>query len=121
MSIYINLASILVGLFIIVVTFKNMIQKKITEGQSIIWLLIGLGVIVLGIFPPLLKIISNALGIWYAPAILFAVAFVGLLLIVYHHTITISILNNKIQELSLQVALLKQERDEELRQSGECL
>ena len=107
MSIYVNIASIAIGIIIIAVIFQNMIRKKINEYQALFWLLIGAAGIILGIFPGLLSWIAEKVGIWYPPAILFAVAFAGLVLIAFYHTITISVMNSKIHELAMQVALLK--------------
>ena len=109
MSIYVNIVAIVIGLGMIAVVFRNMVKRRINERQSLIWFLIALALLLLGVCPPLLTFLSEKLGIWYPPAILFAVAFVGLLLIVFYHTIHVSVLNNKVHELSMQVALLRHE------------
>lgn len=109
MSIYVNLVAIVIGLGMIAVVFRNMVKRRINERQSLIWFLIALALLLLGVCPPLLTFLSEKLGIWYPPAVLFAVAFVGLLLIVFYHTIHVSVLNNKVHELSMQVALLRHE------------
>lgn len=109
MSILINIASIVFGVFIIVVICKNIVKKKINERQALLWILIGVGFIILGMWPSLLQWLAEKTGIWYPPAILFAVAVVGILLVIFHHTVTISILNSRVQELTMQVAILKNE------------
>lgn len=127
MSIYVNIAAVVLGLLLISAVFKSVIQKKMNERQSLLWILIGVGMIILGVWPSLIKWLSEKTGIWYPPAILFAAAFAGLLLIVFYHTVTISILNSRIHELAMQVALLqnqlaegeKKENVNILKQDGE--
>lgn len=112
MSIYVNILSVVLGVFIIFIIFRNMVRKKINERQGLFWLLIGCGGVILGVWPNLLQRIASAVGIWYPPAILFAVAFAGLILITFYHTIIISVMNNKVQELTMQIVLMKSELDE---------
>lgn len=124
MSILINIGAIAAGAFLLTIVFRLMINKKMKESESILWLLIALVLIIIGIFPPVIPYIAEKLGIWYPPAILFIIAFIGILFIVFKNTITISIQANKLNELSIQVALLSNENKElrgKLKKEGDEL
>lgn len=112
MSIIVNLGAIFVGLILICAVIKMVVKKRMTETQSVLWLFTGVVAIILGIFPEIIKWIAAVLGIWYAPSILLLVACVVLLLIVFVNTIAISKITTEIQELALQVTLLKDENKE---------
>lgn len=109
MSIIINISATLVGMALILIVVRLMIVRKIMESEAVLWILIGLIITVLGIIPGILPIIAKVFGIWYPPAILFAVAITGLVLIVFKSSVTISKQTNEINELSMQLSLLKLE------------
>lgn len=111
MSILINLATVLVGIILIGLVFYLMVNKKMTESQSVLWILIGIATIILGIFPGIINIVAKRFGIWYAPSISFLIAYIGLLFIVFKNTVLISIHSNQINELFMEVTLLNHENE----------
>jgi hypothetical protein len=92
-----------------------MVNKKMTESQSILWLIIGVIAVIIGLFPTVISFVAELLGIWYPPSIIFLIAYVGLLFIVLKNTVVISIQSNQISELFIQIALLNTE-NEKLRE-----
>lgn len=112
MSIVVNLGAVFFGVVLMVIVIKLVMEKRMTEAQSVLWLFMGIVAIILGIVPEVIKIIAAALGIWYAPSILLLIACVALLMIVFYNSIVISKNTMEIQELALQVALLKDENKE---------
>lgn len=115
MSILVNIITIVTGLILIIYVIKLIVDRKMIESQSVLWLIIGIAAIILGIFPSIITFIGNMLGIWYPPAIAFLIAYIGLLFIVLQNTTTLSIQSNQISELFMQIALLNME-NEKLRQ-----
>lgn len=111
MSILINIGTISTGLILIGLIIYLMVNKKMTESQSILWIVIGLVTIILGIFPGIIKLVANKLGIWYAPSITFLIAYIGLLFIVLKNTVMISVQTNQINELLMEVTLLNKENE----------
>lgn len=111
MSILINLATVFTGIILIGIIFKLMVEKKMSEAQSVLWLLIGSLSIVLGLFPGIINILADRLGIWYAPSLTFLIAYVGLLFIVLKMTVMTSIQSNQINELFMEVILIKKENE----------
>lgn len=110
-SILVNIFTVAVGLVLILYVIKSMVNKKMTESGSILWLLIGLAGIILGLFPSIITFIADLLGIWYPPTIIFLISYIGLLFIVLKHTIDLSIQSNRMVELYMQVALLNAENE----------
>ena len=122
MSFLVNIISILTGIILIIYVIRLMVNRKMTEPQSVLWLIIGAAAIVLGIFPSIINFIADLLGIWYPPAIAFLIGYIGLLFIVLQNTTVISVQSNQINELYMQIALLNMENEklqEELKSKGE--
>lgn len=109
MSIIVNIITVAVGTGLIFIVLRLVMQKKMTEAQSVLWLMAGVVVIVLGIFPNLIKIIAEKLGIYYAPSVLWLAVAIVLFLILFRNSTVLSRHGDEIHELSIQVALLKEE------------
>lgn len=122
MSVLVKIFTIVTGLILILYVIKLMVNKKMTESQSVLWLLIGAAAIILGLFPSIVTYIADLLGVWYPPTIMFLIAYIGLLFIVLKNTTTISVQSNQINELFMQIALLNTENEklkEELKLNSE--
>jgi hypothetical protein len=111
MSILVNIFATATGLILIYYVIKLMVDKKMTESQSVLWLGIGVVAIILSFFPSIITFIADLLGIWYPPTIVFLIAYIGLLFIVLKNTTAISIQSNQINELFMQIALLNMENE----------
>lgn len=85
------------------------IKRKITEEQSLYWLVIGVVIIVIGLFPSIVEFIADLFSVGYPPAIVFAIFIMLMTYGVLYCYKTGADLNNKIQELAMQVALLNEE------------
>lgn len=94
---------------------RAMKNRKLTENQAVMWIGGTMGLLLLSLFPSILKRLSGLLGIWWAPASLIFFFLVVIVVIVLRHTMSISLLDNEINELAMQVMLLK-ERNEELEE-----
>lgn len=107
MSILINITTVLTGIALISIIIYLMVQKKISESQSILWLLIGVATIILGLFPEIITIVADKLGVWYPPSISFLIALIAILFIVLKNTIIVSIQSDQLNELLLELILAK--------------
>ena len=112
MSIGITIIAIAVGVILIVMVCVSMKKKQISDYQGIIWLIAAVIIIVLGAFPRLVNILAQLLGIWWAPAILLFSDAVLIGFICFNHSKEISILKAQVNELSMQVSILKAEQKE---------
>lgn len=91
--------------FIFRLIAKGVLQLK----YSILWLLVGASFVVLAIFPRILNIISELLGVFTPVNALFLIGYIFLLALVFSLTIAVSKYSDKVRELSQQIALLKKE------------
>jgi hypothetical protein len=68
--------------------------------------------LVLSLSRGLLESIAHAIGIFYAPSLLFLIAFIFLLLITLHYSVIISGLSERNKQLAQEIALLRMKMDE---------
>lgn len=109
MNIY-KLAVIFSLLFIVLVLDK--VRKgKLQEKYSIMWIFFAIILIISAAVPSLSLVFSEVLGIKYAPAFLFLIGFLFLLLYVFHLTQILSQQGKKIIKLAEEVAILNKKTD----------
>jgi hypothetical protein len=87
-------------------------RGRLKERYSLLWLFAGGVLLVLSSSRTILEFISNMVGIYYPPSFLFLLAFLFLLLITLHFSVTISGLSEKNKRLAQELALLRQEMRE---------
>lgn len=106
----INIYSIaIVFSFIFLATIVELIRKnKIMEKYSIIWLFFALTVLALSTTPYLIQRIAYAIGIYYAPAILFLIVLVYIIIYNLHITVVFSKQTKMIVRLNQELAILKE-------------
>ena len=90
-------------------------RRTLQERYALLWLCAGATVLVLGLWKGLLTTLSHMAGIHYPPSALFAVAFLFVLALLIHFSITISRLTEETKVLAQRVALLRLRLDEEQR------
>lgn len=97
----------------------DMIRKKRLElSYALSWLLVGIGVLILDIFPQLIKTISEKIGIVSPVNMLFFFGFCFSLIIIFVLTIAVSKLSIKIKQLAQQIAMYEK-KEKERRQQNE--
>jgi hypothetical protein len=101
--------SIVVSGSVLVLVIELIRRGRLKERYSLLWLFEGTVLLVLSSSRTLLEYISRLLGIFYAPSLLFLLAFLFLLLITLHFTVVISGLSEKNKRLAQELALLRQE------------
>lgn len=106
------------AIVICAVIFELVRRKHLLERYAILWLLAGVVVLVLAVWRGLLTTLSHAVGIYYPPAALFAVAFLFVLVMLIHFSVAVSRLSDQNKILAQRVALLQQQLERE-RQEGE--
>jgi hypothetical protein len=94
------------------VIFELVRRKRLMERYAILWLVAGGIVLVLGLWQGLLTTLSHAVGIYYPPSALFAVAFVFVLVLLVHFSMTISRLSDQSKVLAQRLALLQRRVDD---------
>lgn len=106
---FIYMFMVVIGVLLIYITMHQLIKKKMTEVNSILWFLIGLVTILAGCFPKIVTYLAAKLDIQYSPAFVFMLAILLLLLIVFENTVMISGLTAQVQETALELSIAEEE------------
>lgn len=99
--------SILFILFIINLVRKN----KLDEKYSILWLVFGVIIFILALFPSLVDKIADMFNVFYAPSLLLLFGIITVGVYIVHITIVITKQNKMIIKLTQEVGILKERID----------
>jgi hypothetical protein len=94
------------GLFFLV--FELVRRKRLMERYALLWLFSTTVLLGLAVWKALLEKVANAIGIYYAPSALFAIAFACVLVLLLHFSIVISSLSDQNKILAQRMAILQQ-------------
>ena len=95
------------SVFIVVIELVR--RGRLKERYSLLWLSASALLLMLSLSRGVLEYFSHAMGIYYAPSLLFLLAFLFLLLITLHFSVALSGLSEKNKKLAQELALLRQE------------
>lgn len=87
-------------------------RRQLKEKYAVLWLVVGLGMLVLGAFPGLLNNVADVVGVKDPPNLLLFAAALLLLLVCVHLSWEASRLEEKTRTLAEEVALLRREMEE---------
>lgn len=91
----------------VVIIFELIRQNKLKEKYGVLWLLAAISILVFGLWPELLTVVSKLLRLHHLTT-LFMVAFVFLFGLVLNFTVAISQLYDRNLSLAQEVALLEE-------------
>jgi hypothetical protein len=106
------------GLFVLV--FELVRQRRLLERYALLWLFSSAILLGLSVWRGALEELASAVGIFYAPSALFAVAFGFVLVLLLHFSLVISRLAEQTKVLAQRVGLLQHEVDELRGRLGEA-
>lgn len=101
--------SFLFSVGFIVVVLDLVRRRKLKEQYSLLWLLVGLGLLVTSSNTVVLEWMAALLSIQYAPAVLFLLGIIFCFVLILHLTVVTSRLSDRVLRLAQEVALLKAE------------
>ena len=84
-------------------------RQRIREEYSLLWILLGIGLVVFAVFNDLVDQVAEALDVFYAPSLVFFLGFCFTLLLLFHYALEISRLSEQNKVLAQEVGLLKLE------------
>lgn len=95
---------------LLLITFELIRKKRLREEYAILWLFTGFAVLVLSLWPYffLSQFFAGITGIFYLSAVVL-IAFLFLLIIVFHFSVVISKLTGQTKDLAQRYALLEME------------
>jgi hypothetical protein len=105
MSSLLHLFVLLIGLIFCGSVLMLLVRKKISEKNMFVWLTSAVIILLLSVNPHLLDKLAGLVGVDYPPSLLFLLSLIVLLLLNLYQSIQISILNDKIKELSQYIAV----------------
>lgn len=110
----------LVGsLLILVGIFELLRRRQLSEKYAVLWLVVGVLLLVLVIFPGLLSTVTHALGVGLPSNLLFFVGIVFLVCVCLHLSWELSRLESESRKLAEDVAILRLEVRELTQQRQE--
>lgn len=80
--------------------------KMLKEAYAILWLLFGTVFLICSVWKRGLDYFAAIAGIYYPPALLFLIMIIALILVLIQFSIVVSSQNDKIRQLSQEIALL---------------
>lgn len=103
------LLGIVFAVLILVVVLWLLLTRRLREKYAVLWLIIGVAVLVLGIFPQLLYWLTGALGVQLPVNLLFSLAIVLVLGVALHLSWELSEAEGEIRRLAEESALSRAE------------
>lgn len=102
-----NLPAFLLSLAIVGVVFEMLRRKKLREKYAALWLIVGVGTLVLAAFPSLLTIVAQLVGVQLPSNLLFIISTLLLLGVSLHLSWEISVVEDETRTLAEEVAILR--------------
>ncbi len=109
MSILLRILVCITGIVLIYMARKANIVRKLTEKQSLFWIIGGVIIILFGLIPQLVYFVSEVFSVDYPPSIIFAIAIVLATYGIFNCYTTNAELSARVQELAMQISLLNEE------------
>ena len=122
MSVMLRIFICISGTILIYMARRASIVRKMTERQSLFWILGGIIIITSGLFPFLILFISDLFSVDYPPSIIFAIAIILAIYGIFSCYKSNAELSARVQELAMQVSLLNEENShlKELQERVNC-
>jgi len=95
------------------VMFELLRRRQVKEKYAVLWLGVGMAMLILAIFPGLLDLVANGIGVKSGPNLLFLVTGLVLLLVCVHLSWEVSRLEDRSRGLAEELGLLRLELDEQ--------
>lgn len=97
---------LIISLLFLIFIFVQVRKKRLNEAYSLVWICAGIVIVIISIFPNILQLVSNIIGIYYAPTTLFLILIFFILLLLLQFSIITSKKNQQIRKLAQEIALL---------------
>lgn len=102
-----TLPAFLLSLAIVGAVFEMLRRKKLREKYAALWLVVGVGTLVLAAFPDLLTIVAQIVGVQLPSNLLFIISILLLLGVSLHLSWEISVVEDETRSLAEEVAILR--------------
>lgn len=107
MTLTVRISILVMGIFLFITVLELVRRKKFREELSLIWLLIGIGLILGSYADSIIDPLAFRLGISYPPTLVFVLIFFLFLFVILYFSIIVSDLKSKSKELGQKMALME--------------
>jgi hypothetical protein len=107
----VHVLALVSGLVSVTIMFELLRRRQIKEKYAVLWLLVGLAMLVVAIWPPVLDAVATALGVKSGPNLLLFVATLVLIVVCVHLSWEVSRLEDKTRALAEEIGLLRLEME----------
>lgn len=97
------------ALVVLAVIVWMLLSHRLREKYAILWLVVGLGMLVLTLFPALLEGLSDLLGVQVPTNLLFVLALALLIGVTLHQSWELSTVEDETRRVAEEVAILRAE------------
>jgi hypothetical protein len=111
-----RLLSIIVAVAVMLIVLEMMRRRQLREKYAGIWLVVGLGGVVFGVFPGVAEALAEATGILTAANLVFLITGVVLLVVALQLSSEVGRLEEEVRTIVEELALLRCELDDAQRQ-----
>jgi hypothetical protein len=111
MQLRLQIVSILATIGLFGLVFELVRRRRLMERYALLWLFSTAILLALAVWKPLLERVAVAVGIFYAPSALFAVALGFIFVMLLHFSLVISRLAEQSKVLAQRVGLLQERID----------
>ena len=109
--------AVALGLIVLLVVINLVRTRRLTEEFALLWFVTAVVLVLTPLFIDYVDMAARAIGIAYPPAMIFLLAIISLLLILFQFSMRMSRFSDQIKVLTQEVALLNA-RLEDLGQRG---
>lgn len=106
-----TILGIVFGLAVLGVIFSMLLRRKLREKYAVLWILIGIVILVLTIFPEMLGEAAQMLGVAVPANLLFILALALLIGVTLHQSWELSANEDETRRLAEEVAILRAQVD----------
>ena len=108
----VQIVSVLGCALLLFVVFELVRRKRLMERYALLWMFATTVMLAMAVWKDLLEEFASAIGIFYAPSALFAVALGSVLMLLLHFSIVVSRLADQNKVLAQRLAILQARVDQ---------
>jgi len=110
-NIKLTIVTVIAGLAVLAFILELLRRRQLQEKYAILWLVVGIGMVPLAVFPKLIDKAADALGIANGVSLALFLGVVFLLIVCIHLSWEVSRLEEETRTLAEEIALIRTERD----------
>jgi hypothetical protein len=111
-------AGIAFAVLVMALILGLLLRRRLREKYATLWLIIGLAILILAVFPGLLLGLSRMLGVAVPSNLIFALAIVLLVGVALHLSWELSQAEDEVRRVAEEVAIVRADLDELIRNSA---